>query len=405
MTTKATFAEKEWNLLADAPFWVQVALTSHRAGGGTLEGKKYVRTLEEALSGIKARNQLVKDIVAASEGRRFEQSPTFNTAKQTLEQIGLLLDQKVESPEADEVRSFLLAVGQKVAEETSEGLFGMGADVSSKEKELLEMIAVALKATEADKQRRATAARAKAEAEAKTKQAAEETARKQREAEAKAKKAAEEAARKQQEAEAKAKQAAEEAAARQQQEAEAKRSAQEESARKQQEAKAKAEAAQAMRDRLKRGEGAGKAPEPSPPPVVEKTPGKARSVEAKPTTPSPAPKKASESGHQTYVVKAGDSLSKIAQAIYGDLNRWRDIYEANKDKIANPDAIEVGQELIIPEGTATPRFYEVKSGDSFSKIAQEVYGQASRWQEIFEANKDQIKDPGMIHPGQKLRIP
>ncbi len=404
MTTKATFAEKEWNLLADAPFWVQVALTSHRAGGGTLEGKKYVRTLEEALSGIKARNQLVKDIVAASEGRRFEQSPTFNTAKQTLEQIGLLLDQKVESPEADEVRSFLLAVGQKVAEETSEGLFGMGADVSSKEKVLLEMIAVALKATEADEQRRTTAAKAKADAEAKAKQA-EEAARKQREAETKAEKAAEEAARKQQEAEAKAKKAAEEAAARKQQEAEAKRSAQAESARKQQEAKAKAEAAQAMRDRLKRGEGAEKAPEPSPPPVVEKTPDKARSVEAKPTTPSPAPKKASESGRQTYVVKAGDSLSKIAQGIYGDLNRWRDIYEANKDKIANPDAIEVGQELIIPEGTATPRFYEVKSGDSLSKIAQEVYGQASRWQEIFEANKDQIKDPGMIHPGQKLRIP
>ena len=51
------------------------------------------------------------------------------------------------------------------------------------------------------------------------------------------------------------------------------------------------------------------------------------------------------------------------------------------------------------------RFYEVKSGDSLSKIAKEVYDDASRWQEIFEANKDQIKDPSLIRPGQKLCIP
>ena len=382
MTSKAAFAEKEWDLLADAPFWVQVALTSHRAGGGIFEGQKYVRTLEDALSEIKARNQLVKDIVAANEGRHFEQSPTFNTAKQKLEQIGSLLDQKVETAEADEVRSFLLALGQKVAESTSEGLFGLGADVSSKEKELLTMIAGALKATEADTQRRATVAKAKAEAEAREKQATEEAARKRQEAEAKTKA----------DAEAQAKKTAEEAA-RKQQEAEARKVAQEQAARKQQEAKAKAEAAQAMRDRLKQGQGAEKAPDKSPAAEVERG------------TPSPAPKKTAESGQQTYVVKAGDSLSKIAQEIYGDLNRWREIYEANKNKIPNPNVIEVGQELIIPKGATATRFYEVKSGDSLSKIAKEVYGQAGRWQEIFEANKDQIKDPGMIHPGQKLRIP
>jgi nucleoid-associated protein YgaU len=51
------------------------------------------------------------------------------------------------------------------------------------------------------------------------------------------------------------------------------------------------------------------------------------------------------------------------------------------------------------------RVYVVKSGDSLSKIAKEVYGEAKRWPEIFEANKDQIKDPNMIHPGQELKIP
>lgn len=47
--------------------------------------------------------------------------------------------------------------------------------------------------------------------------------------------------------------------------------------------------------------------------------------------------------------------------------------------------------------------YTVKSGDSLSKIAAR-YGGLS-WQDIFEANRDQIKDPDLIHPGQTLRIP
>jgi nucleoid-associated protein YgaU len=52
-----------------------------------------------------------------------------------------------------------------------------------------------------------------------------------------------------------------------------------------------------------------------------------------------------------------------------------------------------------------PRVYVVKSGDSLSKIAKEVLGDASRWPEIFEANKDQIKDPNLIYPGQELYLP
>jgi 5'-nucleotidase/UDP-sugar diphosphatase len=51
------------------------------------------------------------------------------------------------------------------------------------------------------------------------------------------------------------------------------------------------------------------------------------------------------------------------------------------------------------------RIYAVKAGDSLSKIAEAVYGDADRWQEIFEANKDKIKDPNTIEVGQKLQIP
>ena len=50
-------------------------------------------------------------------------------------------------------------------------------------------------------------------------------------------------------------------------------------------------------------------------------------------------------------------------------------------------------------------FYEVKRGDSLSKIAKQYYGNAMKYPEIFEANKPMLKDPNLIYPGQVLRIP
>lgn len=49
--------------------------------------------------------------------------------------------------------------------------------------------------------------------------------------------------------------------------------------------------------------------------------------------------------------------------------------------------------------------YTIVSGDSLSKIAKHFYGDAMKWKTIFEANKSTIKDPDMIHPGQKIIIP
>jgi nucleoid-associated protein YgaU len=51
------------------------------------------------------------------------------------------------------------------------------------------------------------------------------------------------------------------------------------------------------------------------------------------------------------------------------------------------------------------RTYTVKSGDSLSKIAKQVYGNTGDWRRIYEANRDIIKDPDLIHPGQTLRLP
>jgi nucleoid-associated protein YgaU len=54
-----------------------------------------------------------------------------------------------------------------------------------------------------------------------------------------------------------------------------------------------------------------------------------------------------------------------------------------------------------PEGT----FYDVKSGDTLSKIAKQFYGDANKYNQIFEANRPMLKSADEIYPGQKLRIP
>lgn len=59
--------------------------------------------------------------------------------------------------------------------------------------------------------------------------------------------------------------------------------------------------------------------------------------------------------------------------------------------------------LNIQEKPGGEEVYEVKSGDSLSKIAKNYSGMT--WQKIFDANKDTIKDPDKIFPGQKIRIP
>ncbi|WP_122517947.1 peptidoglycan-binding protein LysM [Pseudomonas syringae] len=51
------------------------------------------------------------------------------------------------------------------------------------------------------------------------------------------------------------------------------------------------------------------------------------------------------------------------------------------------------------------KFYEVKKGDTLSKISKAMYGDADKYQKIFDANKPMLKDVNKIYPGQKLRIP
>ncbi|MEE2035154.1 LysM peptidoglycan-binding domain-containing protein [Rhodococcus chondri] len=99
-----------------------------------------------------------------------------------------------------------------------------------------------------------------------------------------------------------------------------------------------------------------------------------------------------------YEVVAGDTLSKLAQAFYGDATLFPVIAVANH--IADPDVITVGQELLVPYIT---RRYTAAHGDTLSKLAQVFYGDATLFPVIAAANH--IADPSVIEAGRSLLIP
>jgi nucleoid-associated protein YgaU len=108
-----------------------------------------------------------------------------------------------------------------------------------------------------------------------------------------------------------------------------------------------------------------------------------------------------------WTVKRGESLYKISsyEEIYADGTKWPRIYRANRDKIEDPNLIYVDQILAIPRGL--PTMHTVVAGEYLGKIAGywEIYGNWRQWTRIYEANKDKISDPDLIHPDQAISIP
>ena len=70
-----------------------------------------------------------------------------------------------------------------------------------------------------------------------------------------------------------------------------------------------------------------------------------------------------------------------------------------------PGVAEVESALEIEEDAPEATMYTVQAGDSLSKIAQAHYGDAMKYKQIFEANTPMLSDPDKIYPGQVLRLP
>lgn len=138
-----------------------------------------------------------------------------------------------------------------------------------------------------------------------------------------------------------------------------------------------------------------------------------------------------------YIVQSGDSTWKVAEAFYRSGENYRDI-ESENGLSANA-SLEVGQEIVIPDvptrleidqllsptpafsptpssipltitSTPTPtsspeRTHTVRPGEGLWQIAQRYYNDGNRYVDIYEANRDRMKNPEDIRVGMELRIP
>jgi nucleoid-associated protein YgaU len=109
-----------------------------------------------------------------------------------------------------------------------------------------------------------------------------------------------------------------------------------------------------------------------------------------------------------FSIQRGEST--MAQPAGGEGNApkqtdFSNVQGGGGPKKADFSNVQTGVSSTAPEAGVAARTHTVASGDTLSKIARHHYGDAGKWRAIFEANRDQIKDPDLIHPGQVLTIP
>jgi nucleoid-associated protein YgaU len=117
---------------------------------------------------------------------------------------------------------------------------------------------------------------------------------------------------------------------------------------------------------------------------------------------------------RSYTVQSGDSLWRISglPQIYNNPYRWPRLYITNRERLTdpnNPDLIEPGQVLQVPS-PGTSRYYSVQDGDSFTSIASDpaIYNDPYQWERLYNANRDRMlnpENPHLILPGMILEIP
>jgi len=113
-----------------------------------------------------------------------------------------------------------------------------------------------------------------------------------------------------------------------------------------------------------------------------------------------------------YVKQLGLTYNKLKLSVTDDDVKVEGEVAAQEDAekiilaIGNVEGVDQVDNLMT---VATPapqaKFYTVVSGDTLSKISKEFYGDANKYNTIFEANKPMLTHPDKIYPGQVLRIP
>lgn len=153
---------------------------------------------------------------------------------------------------------------------------------------------------------------------------------------------------------------------------------------------------------------------------------KAAPQQAAPQQAAPQQAQAAPAGRDAETKRKLDALNAEVATLGLDSGDVRLFLDGDKVKVVSKGADRATMEKLIlavgnikgiarveadlPEESGAsaapePVFHEVKKGETLSEIAQKHLGKASRYREIFEANRPMLSDPDKIYPGQKLRIP
>jgi len=143
---------------------------------------------------------------------------------------------------------------------------------------------------------------------------------------------------------------------------------------------------------------------------------------------------------ELYTLREGETLYKLCQSKYGNGNLWKELAEFNKATIPNPTKMRAGMTVRLPavhvlRGEAAPvpsmqqvalpqqamqtpesagmssqqsvggREYVIQKGDTLGAIAARELGSAKKWDAIYQANRDRMKNPSDLRIGKALRIP
>ncbi len=130
-----------------------------------------------------------------------------------------------------------------------------------------------------------------------------------------------------------------------------------------------------------------------------------------------------------HKIKRGESLSDISEKYFGKSDKYMDIFNANKDKLRNPNDLTIGMILNIPTSSENIKEFQeinptepienpisinqntqykeitVKKGQSLSILSLKYLKDSEKYMDIFDANRDILKTPDSLKPGMKLRIP
>ncbi len=110
---------------------------------------------------------------------------------------------------------------------------------------------------------------------------------------------------------------------------------------------------------------------------------------------------------KSWLLQYGECLWIVAgyEEIYGDPLKWPRLWRGNKSLVEDPDWVLAGWELKVPR--TWPKRHMVIQDEWLAKIAGywEVYDNYREWPLLFEANKDRIQDPDLIFPEQELVVP